>query len=55
MQASISEETATKVAADVRDYGRGYLRVDREGRLEHVPSHRVLEAQPVTAPTSAIR
>ncbi len=37
MLATVDEKTAERVARDVRDFGHGYIRVDREGRAEHVP------------------
>lgn len=44
MLATVPEDAARKVAADIRDYGHGYIRVDREGRAEHVPAYAVVEA-----------
>jgi hypothetical protein len=46
MLATISEETAQRVAEDVRDFGHGYLRVDREGRIEHVPAPVLVSPRP---------
>lgn len=43
MLATVPEDTARKVADDVRDYGHGYIRIDAEGRATHVPSCLVLE------------
>lgn len=43
MLATVPDETACKVAADVRDFGHGYIRIDAEGRATHVPSYMVLE------------
>jgi len=37
MQTTLPEEVAAKVAADVAEYGEGYVRITREGRAEHVP------------------
>lgn len=37
MQTTLPEEVAAKVAADVTEYGEGYVKIDREGRAEHVP------------------
>lgn len=42
--ATVPEDAARKVAADIRDHGHGYIRVDREGRAEHVPAYAVVEA-----------
>ena len=41
MLATVDEKTAERVARDVRDFGHGYIRVDREGRTEHVPADAV--------------
>jgi hypothetical protein len=41
--ATIPEETARKVADDIRDFGHGYLRIDHEGRAEYVPSYLVVD------------
>lgn len=38
MLTTIPDETARKVADDIRAHGHGYLRVDRTGRVEHVPA-----------------
>lgn len=38
---TVPEDAARKVAEDIRDYGHGYIRIDREGRAEHVPSYLV--------------
>lgn len=38
MLATVDEMTAERVARDVRDFGHGYIRVDREGRAEHIPA-----------------
>jgi hypothetical protein len=46
MLATISEETARRVADDVRRFGHGYLRVDREGRIEYVPGYLVVDPAP---------
>lgn len=43
MLATVPDDTARKVADDVRTYGHGYLRIDAEGRATHVPSHLVLD------------
>lgn len=40
--ATVDEMTAQRVARDVRDFGHGYIRVDREGRTEHVPADAVI-------------
>lgn len=37
MQTTLPDDVAAKVAADVAEYGEGYVRIDREGRAEHVP------------------
>jgi hypothetical protein len=42
MLATVDERTAERVARDVRDFGHGYIRVDREGRTEHVPADAVV-------------
>ena len=47
---TVTDETALKVAADIRDYGHGYLRIDREGRAEHIPSYLVADQMRETAP-----
>jgi hypothetical protein len=42
MLATVDDMTAERVARDVRDFGHGYIRVDRDGRAEHVPADAVL-------------
>jgi hypothetical protein len=37
MLATMNEDTARRVAEDIRAMGYGYVRFDREGRAEHVP------------------
>lgn len=44
--ATVPDDTARKVADDIRDHGHGYIRIDREGRAEHVPSYMVGETAP---------
>lgn len=46
MLATLPDDAARKVADDVRDYGHGYIRIDRAGRAEHVPSYLVLDPVP---------
>lgn len=46
MLATVPEDAARKVAEDIRTYGHGYIRIDREGRAEHVPSYLVIEPAP---------
>lgn len=46
MLATVDEMTAERVARDVRDFGHGYIRVDREGRAEHVPADAVVVTGP---------
>lgn len=41
--ATVPDDTALKVAADIRDYGHGYIRIDAEGRAEHLPAHAVVD------------
>jgi hypothetical protein len=43
MLATVPDETARKVADDVRTFGAGYIRIDAEGRATHVPSYLVLD------------
>lgn len=38
MLATVPDEHARRVAADVAAHGHGYIRIDRAGRAEHVPS-----------------
>lgn len=40
--ATVPDEAARKVADDIRDYGHGYIRIDREGRAHHVPAYAVV-------------
>lgn len=42
MLATLNEDTARRVAEDVRDFGAGYIRIDHEGRATHVPSYCVV-------------
>lgn len=44
MQATIDEKTAALVERDRQRYGTGYLRVNAEGRFEHVPAADVVIA-----------
>ncbi len=44
--ATVPDDVARKVADDVRTYGRGYIRIDAEGRAQHVPSYLVLDPAP---------
>lgn len=37
VMATLPQDTAERVAADIRDFGEGYVRFDREGRAHHVP------------------
>jgi hypothetical protein len=43
MLATVPDETARKVADDVRTYGHGYIRIDAEGRATHVPPYLVID------------
>jgi hypothetical protein len=40
--ATVPEREAAQVADDIREYGCGYIRVDRDGSAHHVPSYRVI-------------
>lgn len=45
MLATLDDETARRVDEDVRDYGHGYIRIDREGRASHVPAYAVVHVE----------
>ena len=41
--AMLDDETARQVANDIRTYGHGYVRFDREGRATFVPAYAVVQ------------
>lgn len=43
--ATLDDETARRVAEDIRDYGHGYVRFDRDGQAHHQPSCTVLPSE----------
>lgn len=43
--ATLDDETARRVAADIRTYGQGYVRFDDEGRAHYVEPYTVLTAE----------
>lgn len=53
MLATLSEQTAHKVAEDIRDFGHGYVRIDRDGRAEHIPPYTVIGERSAPEPAAA--
>lgn len=50
MLATIDDDTAQKLERDRREHGHGYLRVGRDGRIEHVPYDATQPIAIMTAP-----
>lgn len=45
MLATLDDETARRVADDIRTYGHGYVRFDAEGRAHYVAPYAVLPSE----------
>jgi hypothetical protein len=47
--ATVPDDVAREVADDIRRHGHGYIRIDAEGRAEHVPPYLVVDPAPPIA------
>lgn len=43
--ATLDDDTARKVADDIRNYGHGYVRFDAQGKAHYVPPYTLLAAE----------